>query len=198
MPSIRTDWWHSTRLSSYSPMPSYLALRQGSYPSSSSSVTSTSVFRELPPCRWQEQIPNISLSEYGRIPGNDEDYDDLMTYYFDNLIKLLLCDTYGLQHNNWEEKQIDNKLKQDNCLWRWKGWDYNKYCDHTNRHPLQSPSYQKHNHPLHIILHQTRSWDIKDLLNNPLPPTNVTTTRGTRKPDHHCSDEEEDRWDDNF
>ena len=46
----------------------------------------------------------------------------------------------------------------------------------TLKHPLKNPSHQQHDHPLCTILHQARR-------QGPLP-TDVTTTRSTRKPDH--------------
>ena len=63
MPSTRTGQWYSARHS----MPSSSTLRQGSYDSSLSLITSTSILRGLPPYRWQEQIPDITLSKYGKI-----------------------------------------------------------------------------------------------------------------------------------
>ena len=73
MPSIRTGQRYSVRPS----MPSSPTFRQGSHASSPSSMMSTSILRGLPPYRQQEWIPDITLSEYGRIINNDDDYDDL-------------------------------------------------------------------------------------------------------------------------
>ena len=78
MPSTRTGWWYSARPS----MPSSSALRQGSYNSSPSSMMSTSVLRGLFPYRWREQIPDITLPEYGRIVNDNDDYDNLMAILF--------------------------------------------------------------------------------------------------------------------
>ena len=81
MPSTRTGQQYSARLS----MPSSPTLRQGSYISFPSSMTSTSVLRKLPPplpYRWQEQIPNITLPKYGRTINDDDDYEDLMAILF--------------------------------------------------------------------------------------------------------------------
>ena len=54
-------------------MPSSPTLRQGSHVSSPSSTTSNSVLRGLPPYRQQEQIPDITLPEYGTIIKEDDD-----------------------------------------------------------------------------------------------------------------------------
>ena len=77
MPSTRTGQRYSAKIL----MPSSSTLRQGSSPSSSSS-SSSSILWGLPPYRWREQIPNITLLEYGRILGNDDDYDDLMAILY--------------------------------------------------------------------------------------------------------------------
>ena len=63
-------------------MPSSSTLRQGSYASSPSSMSSNSVLRGLSPYRQQERIPDITLQEYGRIIDNDDDYEDLMAILF--------------------------------------------------------------------------------------------------------------------
>ena len=77
MPFTRSGQQYSAR----TPMPSSSTLRQGSSPSSSSS-SSSSILRGLPPYRQWEQIPDITLLEYGRILGNDNDYDDLMAILY--------------------------------------------------------------------------------------------------------------------
>ena len=77
MPSTRSGWQYSTR----TPMPSSSTLRQGSSPSSSSS-SSSSILRGLPPYRWREWIPDITLLEYGRILSNDDDHDDLIAILY--------------------------------------------------------------------------------------------------------------------
>ena len=82
MPFVKTGQRYSARPSSYSPIASSSALRQGSHPSLPSSTTSTSVLSGLPPYRQWEQIPDIILSDYGRIIGNDNDYNNLMAILF--------------------------------------------------------------------------------------------------------------------
>ena len=78
MPSTRTGRRYSARPS----MPSSPTFRQGSHVSSPSSTTSNSVLRGLPPYRWQEQIPDITLPEYGTIIKDDDNYEDLMAILF--------------------------------------------------------------------------------------------------------------------
>ena len=78
MPSTRTGQQYSARPS----MPSSPTIRQGSYVSFPSSMTSTSILRGLSPYRWWERIPDITLSEYGGIINNNDDYDNLMAILF--------------------------------------------------------------------------------------------------------------------
>ena len=78
MPSTRTGWRYSAKPS----MPSSPTFRQGSYVSSTSSTTSNSVLRGLPPYRRWERIPNITLPEYGTIVNDDDNYEDLMAILF--------------------------------------------------------------------------------------------------------------------
>ena len=78
MPSTRTGQWYSARPS----MPSSPTFRQGSYVSSPSSTTCNSVLRGLPPYRWQERIPDITLPKYGTIVNDDDNYEDLMAILF--------------------------------------------------------------------------------------------------------------------
>ena len=78
MPSTRTGQQYSARPS----MPSSPTFRQGSHVSSPSSTTSNSILRGLPPHRWWEQIPDITLPEYGTIIKDDDDYEDLMAILF--------------------------------------------------------------------------------------------------------------------
>ena len=63
-------------------MPSSPTLRHGSYVSSPSSMMSTSILRGLSSYGRHEQIPDITLLEYGRIINDDNDYDDLMAILF--------------------------------------------------------------------------------------------------------------------
>ena len=78
MPSTRTGRQYSARPS----MPSSPTLRQGSHASSPFSTMSTSILTGLSPYRWQEQIPDITLSKYGRIINDNNDYDDLMAILY--------------------------------------------------------------------------------------------------------------------
>ena len=59
-------------------MPSSSTLRQGSYVSSLSSMTSNSVLRSVSPYQRQGQIPDITLQEYGRILNDEDNYVNLM------------------------------------------------------------------------------------------------------------------------
>ena len=63
-------------------MPSSSTLRQGSYVSSPSSMTSNSVLRSVSPYQQQEQIPDITLQEYGRILDDNDDYVNLMAILY--------------------------------------------------------------------------------------------------------------------
>ena len=74
----RWDWVSPDR----TPMPSSSTLRQGSSSSSSFSLMSSSILRGLPPYRWWEQIPDITLLKYGRIIDDNDDYDDLMAILY--------------------------------------------------------------------------------------------------------------------
>ena len=74
MPSTQTG----RRYSAGPSMPSSSTLRQGSYVSSSFSRTSNSVLRSVFPYQRQEQIPDITQQEYGRILDDEEDYVNLM------------------------------------------------------------------------------------------------------------------------
>ena len=74
MPSTQTG----RRYSAGPSMPSSSTLRQGSYVSSLSSTTSNSVLRSVSPYQRQEQIPDITLQEYGRILDDEDDYVNLM------------------------------------------------------------------------------------------------------------------------
>ena len=76
--SIRTGRRYSTRPS----MPSSPTFRQGSHVSSLSSMMSNSVLGGLTPYRQWEQIPDITLPEYGTIIKDDDDYEDLMAILF--------------------------------------------------------------------------------------------------------------------
>ena len=78
MPSTRTGQRYSARPS----MPSSSTLRQGSYASSPSSTTTNSVLRSVSPYQRQEQIPNITLQEYGRILNDNDDYVNLMAMLY--------------------------------------------------------------------------------------------------------------------
>ena len=78
MPSTRTGQRYSAGPS----MPSSSTLRQGSYASSPSSMMSNSVLRSVSPYQQQEQIPNITLQEYGRILDDNDDYVDLMAILY--------------------------------------------------------------------------------------------------------------------
>ena len=170
MPSTRTGWQYSVRPS----RPSSPTLEQGSHASSPSLMTSISILGGLPPYRWQEQIPNLTLSEYGRIINDDDDYNDLMAILYPQTD--LYSKTITMQHL-WITAQ---KLRREADRQR----DWSKkvvYGDgririatgiaSTSKHtPLKNPSHQQHDCPLHTILHY--------------PSTNITTTRSTRKPDH--------------
>ena len=78
MPSIQTGQRYSAGPS----MPFSSTLRQGSYVSSPSSMTSNSVLRSVSPYRQQERIPDITLQEYRRIIDDDDDYENLMAILF--------------------------------------------------------------------------------------------------------------------
>ena len=72
MPSTRTGQQYSARPS----MPSSPTFRQGSHVSSPSLTTSNSILR------GREQIPDITLPEYGTIIKDDDNYEDLMAILF--------------------------------------------------------------------------------------------------------------------
>ena len=78
MPSTRTG----RRYSAGPSMPSFSTLRQGAYASSPPSTTSNSVLRSVSPYQPQEQIPDITLQEYGRILDDDDDYVNLMAILY--------------------------------------------------------------------------------------------------------------------
>ena len=103
MPSTRTGQWYSAR----SPMPSSSTLRQDSSPSSPSSMMSTSILRGFSPYRWHECIPNITLSEYGKIIGNNNDYDNLMAILFPQ------TDLYSKTITMWHLWVTAQKLKRE-------------------------------------------------------------------------------------
>ena len=63
-------------------MTSSSTLRRGPYASSPSSTTSNSVLRSVSPYQRQEQIPDITLQEYGRILDDDDDYVNLMAILY--------------------------------------------------------------------------------------------------------------------
>ena len=63
-------------------MPFSPTFRQGSHVSSPSSTMSNSVLRGLPPYRRRQQIPNITLPEYGTIISDNDDNKDLMAILF--------------------------------------------------------------------------------------------------------------------
>ena len=63
-------------------MPSSSTLRRGSYVSSPFSRTSNSVLRSVSPYQRQEQIPDITQQEYGRILDDEEDYVNLMAMLY--------------------------------------------------------------------------------------------------------------------
>jgi len=48
--------------------------------SPSSSISSSSIIRDLPPYRRRERIPDFSLDEFGLILNDDDDYETMMTY----------------------------------------------------------------------------------------------------------------------
>ena len=78
MPSTRTG----RRYSAGPSMPSSSTLRQGLYVSSPSSTTSNSVLRSVSPYQQREQIPDITLQEYGRILDDDKEYVNLMAILY--------------------------------------------------------------------------------------------------------------------
>ena len=78
MPSTQTG----RRYSAGPSMPSSSTLRQGSYASLPSSMTPNSVLRSVSPYQRQEQIPDITLQEYGRILNDNDDYVNLMAILY--------------------------------------------------------------------------------------------------------------------
>ena len=183
MPSTRTGWWYCAR----PPMPSSSTLRQGSSPSSPSLMTSNSVLRGLPPYRQQEQIPNITLPEHGRIINNNNDYDNLMAILFPQTN--LYSKTITMQHL-WIMAQ---KLRREAD--RQKNWG-EEVAHRNGRNGAttgivptlqQTPSKILFSSSMttHSILPCTGGdkasrtcWTI------PYSPTDITTTRRTRKPNH--------------
>ena len=103
MPSTRTGRQYSARPS----MPFSPTLRQGSYVSSPSSTTSNSVLRGLPPYRWQEQIPDITLPKYGTIVNDDDNYKELMAILFPQ------SDLYSRTITMWHLRITAQKLRRE-------------------------------------------------------------------------------------
>ena len=88
-------------------MPSSPTFKQGSHISSPSSTTSNSVLRGLPPYRWQEWIPDITLPEYGTIIRDDDNYEDLMAILFPQ------SDLYSRTITMWHLFIMAQKLRRE-------------------------------------------------------------------------------------
>ena len=175
MPSTRTGRQYSTRPS----MPSSPTFRQGSHVTSPSSMMSNSVLRGLPPYRQQEQIPNITLPEYGTIIKDDDNYEDLMAILFPQ------SDLYSRTITMWHSS-ITQKLRREA-----ERQEVKRIFIEMEGLGLQQVLHPYRNAPPSRILF-TSSTTTHSILSCtkpgnkiPYPPTDVTTTRDTREPDPH-------------
>ena len=178
MPSTRNGWQYSTRPS----MPSSPTLRQGSHVSSPSLTTSNSVLRGLPPYRQQERIPDITLPEYGTIIKDDDDYEDLMAILFPQ------SDLYSRTITMWHLSITAQKLRREaerqevearRIFIKMEGLGLQQILHpYQNTPPWEffSPAARPPTPYYPAPSQETRS---------PTPPTSITTTRDTRKPDPH-------------
>ena len=178
MPSTRTGRRYSTRPS----MPSFPTFRQGSHVSSSPSMTSNSVLRGLPPYRRREQIPDITLPEYGMIIKDNDDYEDLMAILFPQ--SDLYSRTITMRHLSITAQKLRREVERQEVEVRRifieiEGLGLQQVLrPYRNAPPQESflPATRPPTPYYPAPSQETRS---------PTPPTNITTTGNTRKPNHH-------------
>ena len=184
-------------------MPSSSAPRQGFYPSLPSSAASTSVLRGLPPYRWQEQIPNITLSEYGRILDDNEDYNDLMTILFQQ--SDFHSKTITMWHlwitAQWLRREVDRQQIEVRWLFmEMEGLELQQVLQpHWQMPPRESfsPEAQPPTQYYPAPGQETRYQE--SVKRSPIPPpTSPPLGAQGNLIIIKDSDEEEERWDDNF
>ena len=178
MPSTRTGWRYSTRPS----MPSSPTFRQGSHVSSPSSMMSNSVLRGLLPYRWRERISDITLPEYGTIIKDNDDYEDLMAILLpqSNLYSRMIT----MRHLSITAQKLRREAERQEVEAR-------RIFIEMEGLGLQQVLHPYWNAPPSRIL-VTSSMTAHSILSCtkpgnkiPYPPTDVTTTRDTRKPNNH-------------
>ena len=177
MPSTRTSRRYSTRPS----MPSSPTFRQGSHVSSSPSMTSNLVLRGLPPYRRREQIPDITLPEYGMIIKDDDDYEDLMAILFPQ--SDLYSRTITMRHLSIMAQKLRREAERQEA-------EAKRIFIEMEGLGLQQVLHPYRNIPSRVLF--TSSMTAHSVLSCtkpgnkiPYPATDVTTTRDTRKPNHH-------------
>ena len=179
MPSTRTGWWYSARPS----MPSSPTLGQGSYVSSLFSTMSNSVLGGLPPCRQWEQIPDITLLEYGRIVNDDNNYEDLVAILFPQ--SNLYSRTITMRHlwitaQKLRREADRQEVEARRIFIKMEGLGLQQVL-----HPYWNAPPQESFSPA--------AWPPTPYYPAPSqktrsptpPPTDVTTTRNTRKPNRY-------------
>ena len=173
MPSTRTG----RRYSAGPSMPSSSTLRRGSYVSSPSSRTSNSVLRSVSPYQRQERIPDITQQEYGRILDDEEDYVNLMATLYPQ------SDLYSSNHattinHSTEYKKRSRQVRRRRMKDIHRDGRIRTTTGTTSTSNITIPQTLYTN--TYSVLSCTKSGS-----EIPYPPTDVTTTRDTRKPDHH-------------
>ena len=180
MPSTRSGRRYSTR----TPMPSSSTLRQGSSPSSSSSSSSL-IFRGLLPYRKQERIPDITLLEYGKILGDDDDYDDLMAILYpqsDLYLKTITMWHLWIMANKLRREADRQEIEARRIFIEMEGTGLQQVlCPHQNTPPRCSSSAAAWL-PTPYYPAPEEIQPLEPVKQSPTPPTDITTTRRTRKP----------------
>ena len=143
---------------------------------------SNSVLRGLSPYRQQERIPNITLPEYGMIIKDDDDYKDLMAILF--LQSNLYSRTITMQHLSIMTQKLRREAeRQENEARRifieMEGLELQQVLRPYGNAPPSRVLFTS-NMTAHSVLSCTKPGN-----KIPYPPTDITTTRDTRKPDHH-------------
>ena len=130
--------------------------------------------------------PDITLSKYGRIIDNDNDYDDLMAILFHYATPMDYCTK--------TEKRSRQEIKVRQLFMEMEGLGLQQeLCPHWNTSPWEffSPAARL---PTLYYLAPGQEIRYQESVEWSLPPTTITTTRGTRKPDHCWRQWWEIRW----
>ena len=160
-------------------MPSSSTLRQGSYVSSPSSTTLNSVLRSVSPYQQQEQIPDITLQEYGRILDDNDNYVNLMAILYPQgdfysrtvTMRQLLITAQKIRR---EADRLEEEGQRIFIEMEGLG------LQQVLRPHRTSPSLEPYSQPP-TPYYPAPGQEAR----SPTPPTNITTTRNTRKPNHH-------------